>query len=157
MKRLSRIAIVSVVVLILTQTAGLFRVLPCFDASAAAYRISGTVTANQLNLRKGPGTACDRLATLKKGHSVTVIGRASSSDGKQWYQVETTVSGKKLTGYVWADYVKTTQTVPSVTPTPKPTATPKPTNTPTPTITPGTEYAGRIGTVTVTRMILCIL
>ena len=98
MKHAARIAIVSVVVLVLTQLAGFFGTLPSLHASAASYRIQGTITANELNLRKGPGTNYAKLATLKKGHAVTVIGRDKSSDGKIWYQVETKVSGKSVTG-----------------------------------------------------------
>ena len=78
MKKAARIAILSAILLIVTQTAGLFGALPGFRAEAAAYRILGTITANQLNLRKGPGTGYDKIATLTKGHAVTVIGRDKS-------------------------------------------------------------------------------
>jgi N-acetylmuramoyl-L-alanine amidase len=57
----------------------------------------GTVTADVLNVRKGPGTNYDVITTLKKGTKIEI---ATESNG--WYK--TPISGPKY-GYVSAKYV----------------------------------------------------
>ena len=58
---------------------------------------AGTVTGNDVNLRKGAGTSTDVIGSLDKGDTVTILSKS-----KNWYQVK---AGSK-TGYVSADYLK---------------------------------------------------
>lgn len=53
----------------------------------------GLITASVLNVRSGPATTYDKVATLKAGTVVDIV----SDPGNGWYQVET--------GYVSAEYV----------------------------------------------------
>ncbi len=57
---------------------------------------AGMITGSDVNLRSGPGTGYDAIATLDAGDVVTLLGRSGS-----WYQVR---SGSR-TGYVSGDYV----------------------------------------------------
>ena len=53
----------------------------------------GLITASALNVRSGPGTTYDKVATLKGGNVVDIV----SDPGNGWYQIES--------GYVSAEYV----------------------------------------------------
>ena len=53
----------------------------------------GLVTASVLNVRSGPGTDHDKVATLKAGTVVDIV----ADDGSGWYQIDS--------GYVSAEYV----------------------------------------------------
>ena len=60
--------------------------------------LTGTVTADALNVRSGAGTGYSRLGLLYSGNSVTILG---SSNG--WYKI----SYGNGVGYVSAEYVST--------------------------------------------------
>ncbi len=107
---------------------------------------TGTVkiSSNTLNVRKGPGTQYDRIGSVKKGATVTILGEQSG-----WYKI----SYNGGTGYVSKEYVVVNGTAPSTTPTA--TATTSPPKTGTVKISsntlnvrkgPGTQY-DRIGSV----------
>jgi SH3 domain-containing protein/penicillin-insensitive murein endopeptidase len=64
-------------------------------------RPKGTVTAQALNLRKGPGTGHAVLTSLPRG---TVVGILSESGG--WLEIEAESGGKTWRGFVSAQYVK---------------------------------------------------
>ncbi|MBR7021160.1 MAG: SH3 domain-containing protein [Lachnospiraceae bacterium] len=173
MRKTGRIAIVLVLALMLQSLTGFCGTSSVSVALAkgTSYRIEGTVTADYLNLRSGAGSKYTCLGTLTKNQSVTIIGTAKAGNGEVWYQLEATVSGKKVTGYAWSHYIKASKNVPGVTVTPAPTAkatatptpakkataTPTPakkaTATPTPTATVSTQKAtGKVAVVNVTRM-----
>ena len=63
---------------------------------------TGTVTADELNVRSGAGTKYSKIGTLKKGATVTIL---SSSNG--WYKIQYTSS---KTGWVSGSYIKVTTT-----------------------------------------------
>ncbi len=99
-------------------------------ASAAPIPVKGVCTANELNIRSGPGTNYEQVkvngvgAYLTKNQEVEIL-----SEKNGWYEVRTTFQKKSVTGYSLGTYIKVTATV-TPTPTPKPTATPKPTKEP---------------------------
>ncbi|WP_312103317.1 SH3 domain-containing protein [Lachnoclostridium sp.] len=76
------------------------------NGSSATYKLSqpATVNASQLNIRKDNNTTSSVLGTLVSGDSVTVIG-TKWNGGDCWYQIQTKLDGKTLTGYVLAVYV----------------------------------------------------
>jgi uncharacterized protein YgiM (DUF1202 family) len=81
-------------------------------ATVFAAEAVGTVTADVLNVRSGPGTNYDRIDTLANGKKVTLLG---ASNG--WYQIS--YDGK--TGYVSGTYIQIESsggTTPDPTPTP---------------------------------------
>lgn len=77
---------------------------------------TGTKTGSvisSVNMRKGAGTAYDKVITLSAGDKVTVIGGIMTTvpfgtrwlSNPYWYQVSVNKSGKKYTGYIAASYV----------------------------------------------------
>ena len=58
----------------------------------------GTVTENAVNLRKGPGSAYDRLGSIDAGLGVSLLARH-----KDWFQVQLT-NGTKA--WVFSDLLK---------------------------------------------------
>jgi len=64
-------------------------------------RPQGTVTAQALNMRKGPGTSHAVLTSLPRGTAVSIV---SESGG--WLEIEVASGGKTLRGFVSAQYVK---------------------------------------------------
>lgn len=94
-----------------------------FYVSAAEIPAAGICTANELNLRSGPGTSYDRVTAggksvvLTKNQEVKIL---SEKDG--WYQVQFKFNGETVTGYCLGTYIKVTATA---TPTPSPAPTPE--------------------------------
>lgn len=94
------------------------------DRAVRAANQTGIVTASLLNVRTGAGTSYDilkqdgTLVQLENGTKVTIL----SSDGG-WHKVSFTFGGKKLEGYVSADYIAVEV---DATPSPKPASTPSP-------------------------------
>lgn len=62
---------------------------------------SGTITADYLNVRTGPGTNYSRMGGAVYGTRLTVISVHGS-----WYKVTCKIDDKIKTGYVHSDYVK---------------------------------------------------
>lgn len=94
---------------------------------------TGTVTANVLNIRSGPGTNFPVVGAARQGDSGTIVGR--SQDGRWWVVDAPSLPGGQ--GWVSAEFVTATnvEDVPVVasppTPVPTPTRIP-PTATPVP-------------------------
>ncbi len=111
----------TVLLLIPIMCVCLFVFLGDTKASAAT---TGTVTAESLFVRTGPGTENDVLTagetkiTLSKGDYVAVYWE---EDG--WYKVAASFNGKQIEGYVSKKYVTASGDVP----TGRPTSTPTPT------------------------------
>lgn len=66
----------------------------------------GTITATNLNVRKGPGTSYSKLGSVKKGYSFKITGKAKDTKGKYWYRFS--FNGKN--GFVHSSYVTTKST-----------------------------------------------
>jgi uncharacterized protein YraI len=114
-----------------------------------------TVTIKALNVRSGPGTNYSRVAQVKEGTKLKIIGRTEASD---WLKI---VTGDGKEGWVSAEFVTVNtdlgpvavaQAPPAPTPVPAaPTPTPAPptpTSPPQATATPRPAYqysVGRIG------------
>lgn len=61
---------------------------------------TGTVNAYALNVRSGASTSTSVVACIASGKEVSITGQTGD-----WYQISTTVNGKTITGYVYAQYI----------------------------------------------------
>ncbi|MFT4145130.1 MAG: SH3 domain-containing protein [Mobilitalea sp.] len=75
---------------------------------AKEVKIKGNVTATTLNVRSGPGTAYNKLASLAINASVIVINKTAATNGTEWYAITFASNGKWITGYAATDYIKIT-------------------------------------------------
>ncbi len=105
----------------------------------------GRVDADELFIRKGPGTDYDKV--LVNGEPAVLVREQivelySAKDG--WYRISATIGGKEVDGYSLGTFIAVTSgsvseekpsTTPTPTATPTATPTPKPTKEPTPTPT----------------------
>lgn len=64
----------------------------------------GTVNADILNVRSGPGTDYTRILQLTYGTTVTILGTATGS-GYTWYHIQTLYNGSIYDGYAVTDYI----------------------------------------------------
>lgn len=62
---------------------------------------NGTVNADYVNVRTGPGTEHNRVTSLNSGTAVVIIGEEKDGGGATWYKV--TYAGGE--GYMHSDYV----------------------------------------------------
>ena len=102
---------------VLSQKDGWYQVRFTFQGNEVTGYVSGdyvkittiqmaTVTTDVLNVRKGAGTGYDRLVVdgtkvaLTRGETAEIL---STVDG--WHLVQFTFQGKRVTGYISADYV----------------------------------------------------
>lgn len=74
----------------------------CLTASAA--NMTGSCTADVLNVRSGAGTGYSKTGTVSYGDSLTILSETADSSGAKWYKI----SCGNLTGYVSAAYVQLT-------------------------------------------------
>lgn len=74
----------------------------CLTASAA--NMTGSCTADVLNVRSGAGTGYSKTCTVSYGDSLTILSETTDSSGAKWYKI----SCGNLTGYVSAAYVQLT-------------------------------------------------
>lgn len=74
----------------------------CLTASAA--NMTGSCTADVLNVRSGAGTGYSKTDTVSYGDSLTILSETTDSSGAKWYKI----SCGNLTGYVSAAYVQLT-------------------------------------------------
>lgn len=74
----------------------------CMTVSAA--RLSGTCTADVLNVRSGAGTGYSKTGTVSYGDSLTILSETTDASGAKWYKI----SCGSVTGYVSAAYVTVT-------------------------------------------------
>lgn len=74
----------------------------CLTASAA--NMTGSCTADVLNVRSGAGTGYSKAGTVSYGDSLTILSETTDSSGAKWYKI----SCGNLTGYVSAAYVQLT-------------------------------------------------
>lgn len=74
----------------------------CLTASAA--NMTGSCTADVLNVRSGAGTGYSKAGTVSYGDSLTILSETTDSSGAKWYKI----SCGNVTGYVSAAYVQLT-------------------------------------------------
>lgn len=74
----------------------------CLTASAA--NMTGSCTADVLNVRSGAGTGYSKAGTVSYGDSLTILSETTDSSGAKWYKI----SCGDVTGYVSAAYVQLT-------------------------------------------------
>ena len=74
----------------------------CLTASAA--NMTGSCTADVLNVRSGAGTGYSKTGTVSYGDSLTILSETTESSGAKWYKI----SCGNVTGYVSAAYVQLT-------------------------------------------------
>ena len=74
----------------------------CLTASAA--NMTGSCTADVLNVRSGAGTSYSKTGTVSYGDSLTILSENTDSSGAKWYKI----SCGNVTGYVSAAYVQLT-------------------------------------------------
>lgn len=74
----------------------------CLTASAA--NMTGSCTADVLNVRSGAGTGYSKTGTVSYGDSLTILSDTTDSSGAKWYKI----SCGNVTGYVSAAYVQLT-------------------------------------------------
>lgn len=74
----------------------------CLTASAAS--MTGSCTADVLNVRSGAGTGYSKTGTVSYGDSLTILSETTDSSGAKWYEI----SCGNVTGYVSAAYVQLT-------------------------------------------------
>lgn len=102
------------------------------------------VTADALNVRRGPGTLYSVITVVRRGTSLTVLGQDPSGS---WLNVRLPDGTEGWVSRAFTDFVGAAPLVPTPpppptptpTPTAIPTATPTATTTPTPTPTPAPE------------------
>ena len=74
----------------------------CMTASAA--QLTGTCSADVLNVRSGAGTSYSKAGAVSYGDSLTILSETTDANGAKWYKIK---SGG-VTGYVSAAYVTLT-------------------------------------------------
>lgn len=74
----------------------------CLTASTA--NMTGSCTADVLNVRSGAGTGYSKAGTVSYGDSLTILSETTDSSGAKWYKI----SCGNVTGYVSAAYVQLT-------------------------------------------------
>jgi hypothetical protein len=68
--------------------------------------VSASVTGGQaVRVRSNASTTSSIVTTAESGLTVTVNGKATGSDGKEWYRVSFTVNGSEVTGFIRSDYI----------------------------------------------------
>ncbi len=84
-----------------------------------AYKNKGTVNVNSLNLRDTPQVSGEKVVSISKGTTVTVLSKCRNTSSyynyflnyPYWYEIKATVGSKSYTGYVCADYIDLTTKV----------------------------------------------
>ncbi len=71
-----------------------------------------SVISNNTNIRAAASTNSESRAKVNRGNILTVVGEATGTDGKKWYQVSFTYNNEEKTGFIRADLV-TTDNVPN--------------------------------------------
>ena len=75
-----------------------------FGLSKSAAKMTGSCTADVLNVRSGAGTGYSKTGTVSYGDSLTILSETTDSSGAKWYKI----SCGNVTGYVSAAYVQLT-------------------------------------------------
>ncbi len=93
----------------ITSAIALAAVLLSVGGSRRAYAAAigtGTLTADQVNVRADASAAATKVTTLPKGTQMSVEGVKADPAGKYWYQVSFTYNNTNYSGYILGDFVK---------------------------------------------------
>lgn len=71
-----------------------------------------SVISNNTNIRKEASTSSESMAKANRGMLLTVVGEATGTDGKKWYQVTFSDNNQEKSGYIRSDLV-TSDNVPN--------------------------------------------
>lgn len=71
-----------------------------------------SVLSNNTNIRAEASTNSESRAKVNRGMILTVVGEATGTDGKKWYQVTFAYNNEEKTGYIRSDLV-TTDNIPN--------------------------------------------
>lgn len=63
-------------------------------------------TTTMARIRKGAGTSFDSAGGIKEGITVPVLGVATGSDGKNWYQISYSENNQTIDGFIREDLVE---------------------------------------------------
>lgn len=63
------------------------------------------VSVTSAKVRKNASTSSDVVASVSKGTVLTVTGKATGDDGKEWYQISFTYNNQSYTGFIRSDLV----------------------------------------------------
>lgn len=64
-----------------------------------------SVISNNTNIREQASTNSPSRAKVNRGNVLTVVGEATGTDGKKWYEVSFTYGTEQKTGYIRSDLV----------------------------------------------------
>ncbi|MCM1046675.1 MAG: SH3 domain-containing protein [Candidatus Gastranaerophilales bacterium] len=68
--------------------------------------VSATVSGGQaVRVRSAASTSSDIVTTVQSGTALTVTGQTDGADDKVWYQVNFTLNGSEVVGFIRSDYV----------------------------------------------------
>lgn len=66
---------------------------------------SGKISTKSGRIRKDASTSADLVASASRGTVVTVTGKTTGDDGKEWYKVSFTYNGATISGFIRSDLV----------------------------------------------------
>lgn len=78
---------------------------PADTVPTAITEQAATISVESVRIRSGASTEHGTVASLPKGTEVKLIGQATDSAGKTWYQMTCSYNGKSVEGYVRSDLV----------------------------------------------------
>jgi len=90
------------IMLAMVMAITVYSVVPISAATAADTTKKSAVTKYNSNIRTGAGTGYKKVALLKKGKTITIIGSKKASNGKTWYKL----NYKSKTRYIISSNVK---------------------------------------------------
>ena len=80
---------------------------------AVEYPVYGTVSVeDSLNVRSGPGTQNQKVASLSNGTTVIILATQNDKDGDKWYKINYDLNDSSKVGFVYNPYVIVTNQQP---------------------------------------------
>ncbi|MDR0220256.1 MAG: SH3 domain-containing protein [Lachnospiraceae bacterium] len=73
--------------------------------STAIPKQAATIDQSSVRIRNGASTSHDSVASLPRGASIVIIGEATDSSGRKWYEMTATADGGEVTGFVRSDLI----------------------------------------------------
>jgi hypothetical protein len=70
---------------------------------APTQRREATINQRSVNVRSGASTSHTAVTSLANGTEVIIVGEATDSAGRTWYQINTTVDDQPINGFVRSD------------------------------------------------------
>ena len=78
---------------------------PSTTSVTAVDNQSCKVSVTSAKVRKNASTSADMVASVSRGTALTVTGKATGDDGKEWYQISFTYNNQSYTGFIRSDLV----------------------------------------------------